>query len=88
MCFLFSQSDITEKDLSIQALGVKISKKSEVLSELTEELDLFKAKDSENMLIINELKNGQSKSPDAAGSDADSVGEFSAYHLVSHFSGA
>jgi len=75
MCFLFSQSDITEKDLSIQALGVKISKKSEVLSELT--VDLFKAKDSENMLIINELKNGQSKSPDAAGSDADSVGEFS-----------
>ena len=64
---------MAEKDLSIQALGVKISKKSETLSELSEELDMFRAKDSENVQIISELK--AMKSPDHSQSDADSIGK-------------
>lgn len=66
------QSDLAAKDISIQSLGVKISKKSEELSELSEELDLYKAKDSENTDIIAELR--RAKSPDNTGSDADSIG--------------
>lgn len=67
------QSEMAERDLSIQALGVKISKKSEAMSELSEELDLFRAKDNENVQIITELK--AIKSPDQSNSDADSIGK-------------
>lgn len=60
--------------MSIQALGIKISKKSEVLSEMSEELDLYRAKDNENVTIIKELS-ARSKSPDNAVSDTDSIGK-------------
>lgn len=70
--FFVLQTELAEKDGSIQSLALKISKKSEELSDLSEQLDLFKAKDDENLAIIAELKH--SKSPDAAASDADSIG--------------
>ena len=70
---MFVQSENADKDQSIQALGVKISKKSEALSELSEQLDLFKAKDDENVQIINELKT-QAKSGEST-TDTDSVGK-------------
>lgn len=54
---------------------MKISKKSETLSVMSDELDLFKAKDSENLQLISELR-GQSKSSEPTGSDADSIGNW------------
>lgn len=74
------KSDLAAKDISIQSLGLKISKKSEEISDLSEQLDLYKAKDSENIEIISQLKRAGSPA-DHTGSDADSIGNMSCNHV-------